>query len=628
MSEAAATKSDHLGQVRDSVESVYVAIVLAFVLRAFMIEAFVIPTGSMANALYGDHYELTCPSCGWQYAYGRDSHNTPGMARCPNCHFRYGDAPHRGKPVEPKGGDRVLVLKYLYDFSPLQPWDVVVFKNPQNNRENYIKRLIGLPGEGIQIVQGDIFVSKDKGKTWRIRRKPNSAQQDMWQIVHDADYPPTPALTAVSSADPPRWISTQADVKAGVSRWNLKEYGGRVFSYTGGDEVETIRFEPGYAAYRPFNGYNDSENRQLGYDPETDICTDWKLSCVWRVKSDAPAVMDMTFSSYGDRYRAEFDSRGTVRLLHQRRDAPEDAWEEWGRVDVEPFTPAQGRRVALTNVDYRAAVWVGDARVLESTDEQYAAPSDEGGAAAERIYRKAMDRATLRQRLLKCESDIQKGMLELDRQVVRSSRRKQFLDALEQEKARRESLRQAETWFETPEIRVSARGGPSALWHVKVQRDVYYTQSRLPDPRNYSPKDPNRDPDSPVYDYFRRLAKNIEEGKDFTSGLKAHPGGAFVSWGAMGHPMFLKDYPGKSDLDEFFCLGDNSSQSHDGRSWEAAAPSIRLYDDDGKPIYQLGTVPRYNLLGRAMLVYWPAGFRLPILDWPIVPNVGRIRLIR
>ena len=46
-------------------------------------------------------------------------------------------------------------------------------------------------------------------------------------------------------------------------------------------------------------------------------------------------------------------------------------------------------------------------------------------------------------------------------------------------------------------------------------------------------------------------------------------------------------------------------------------------------IYQLGTVPRYSLIGKAIFVYWPSGFRLPFAPHlPIIPNVGRMRLIR
>ena len=59
-----------------------------------------------------------------------------------------------------------------------------------------------------------------------------------------------------------------------------------------------------------------------------------------------------------------------------------------------------------------------------------------------------------------------------------------------------------------------------------------------------------------------------------------------------------------------------------------ATDAPKLYDEDGNALYQLGTVPRYSMIGRALFVYWPAGFRLPGVKLPVVPNVGRMRLIR
>lgn len=615
MTESAPAKTDHLSQVRDSVESVYVAIVLAFVLRAFMIEAFVIPTGSMANALYGEHFQLTCPSCGWSYAIGRDQKTSPYMGKCPNCFAQYRNV-RSNRPDLHRGGDRVLVMKYLYDFFPPQPWDVVVFKNPQNNRENYIKRLIGLPGEGIQIVHGDIFVSPDEGKTWRVRRKTPQAQEAMWQVVHNSDYPASPNM--VVQVDTPRWIAPQAQ----ATQWNFKEYDGRVFGFEGGDRAETIRYEPGEGAFLPFNGYN--VNKNSGYT-KTDICTDWSLSCVWRVETNTPSRVDMLFSSFDDRYRAEFHSDGLVRLLHQRRDASAEDWEEWGRTDVGAFTPKAGRRIALVNVDYRAAVWVDGRCVLASTDEQYAGAGKPEVSPSERIYHKARDRATLLERLDDTNRLIQSAEAKLDQGVIPPAQRRTFKAALLREKANFTRLRRQQRWFVDPKIRITGQGGPFALWHVNLQRDVFYTQSRLNDPR-FS-RGNGHDPKSPTFDFFRHLCQLQEEGQN-PKWFKFIEDRHGKSWGALGNPIFLKDFPGRSDRDEFFCLGDNSAQSHDGRSWNAAAPSLRLYDEDGKPSYQLGTVPRYNILGRAMLVYWPAGFPLPILDWPIVPNVGRIRLIR
>ena len=61
MSAASKPKHHDLGSLRDTIESIWVAIVLAFVLRAFMIEAFSSPTGSMAERLMGDHEEDNRP---------------------------------------------------------------------------------------------------------------------------------------------------------------------------------------------------------------------------------------------------------------------------------------------------------------------------------------------------------------------------------------------------------------------------------------------------------------------------------------------------------------------------------------------------------------------------------------
>ena len=77
-------------------------------------------------------------------------------------------------------GDRIFVNKYKYGYSkhsfPFSPnisdkrffykspqrGDLVVFKTPVDNRTDYIKRLIGLPGETIQFIDGDLFINNQK----------------------------------------------------------------------------------------------------------------------------------------------------------------------------------------------------------------------------------------------------------------------------------------------------------------------------------------------------------------------------------------------------------------------------------------------------------------------------------
>src|SRR5262250_1872656 len=53
--------------VRETVESIVIAFVLAFLFRTFEAEAFVIPTGSMAPTLMGRHKDLACPQCSYRF---------------------------------------------------------------------------------------------------------------------------------------------------------------------------------------------------------------------------------------------------------------------------------------------------------------------------------------------------------------------------------------------------------------------------------------------------------------------------------------------------------------------------------------------------------------------------------
>ena len=77
-------------------------------------------------------------------------------------------------------GDRIFVSKYTYGYSkhsfPFSPpifkgrifnsqpsyGDLVVFKTPSDNRTDYIKRLIGFPGDEIQFINGELYLNKNK----------------------------------------------------------------------------------------------------------------------------------------------------------------------------------------------------------------------------------------------------------------------------------------------------------------------------------------------------------------------------------------------------------------------------------------------------------------------------------
>ncbi|MEO8498467.1 MAG: signal peptidase I, partial [Planctomycetota bacterium] len=199
---------------RETVESIVVAVILAFLFRGFVAEAFVIPTGSMAPTLRGRHMDIVCEKCDFEYNTGASMENEEdGRASgevtvtcCPICNFPR----ELEKAVNPNersfNGDRILVSKFAYQLSEPERWDVIVFKYPGNAKQNYIKRLVGLPGETIQIRHGDIHTIAADGHA-EIVRKPPAKLKAMLHVVDDTDHV-APALKKVGW--PSRWQPASA----------------------------------------------------------------------------------------------------------------------------------------------------------------------------------------------------------------------------------------------------------------------------------------------------------------------------------------------------------------------------------------------------------------------------------
>ncbi len=184
--------------IRETIESIIIAFALAFVFRAFVVEAFVIPTGSMAPTLLGQHLRFNCTQCGYPYDTDASERATAGTAiatTCPMCFW-----PNR-VPAEARtgSGDRILVQKYAYSFTEPRRWDVAVFKNPRyriNNRDdapgprqNYIKRLVGLPGDKIAILEGNLYVARDD-EPFTIARKIDADANPRWRDIQNAVWQP------------------------------------------------------------------------------------------------------------------------------------------------------------------------------------------------------------------------------------------------------------------------------------------------------------------------------------------------------------------------------------------------------------------------------------------------------
>ncbi len=148
------------------------------------------------------------------------SRSRPAPARCAATRRHCSGKDNKDDPSY--NGDRILVDKLSYDFSEPQRWDVIVFKYPGGAATNFIKRLVGLPGETIRIQDGDVWVRsrEDKGlgdAGFAIARKPPRKLLAMLQPVFDNDYMPRIAKYGW----PARWY---CDSAGGAAAWTSEGY--------------------------------------------------------------------------------------------------------------------------------------------------------------------------------------------------------------------------------------------------------------------------------------------------------------------------------------------------------------------------------------------------------------------
>ncbi len=175
--------------MRYFIEALVVLAVAVAIFRTFIVEGFMISTGSMAPRIRGYHYRITCPDCQFCFAYTatenipeNDPHSD-SMGRhltCPNC--RYDHILLSGQPINE--GDQILVDKQAYQWRTPDRWEAIVFRNPQRPTQAYAKRIVGLPGETLQIRDGDIFINGD------LQRKGLMAQRQMRILVSDSLFQP------------------------------------------------------------------------------------------------------------------------------------------------------------------------------------------------------------------------------------------------------------------------------------------------------------------------------------------------------------------------------------------------------------------------------------------------------
>lgn len=192
--DAKSVRREHIS-LRSLCDIAICLIVAIILFRTFQVEGYMISTGSMAPCLLGFHRQVVCPSCQYEFTIGAafddsvepDTENAktlpPGSrtTTCPNCTQSGIDI----SDVPVNQGDQLLVHKTAFLFRAPRRWEIIVFRNPYQPGEAYVKRLIGLPGESVLVKHGDVFVG---GK---LQRKSWDTQRSVRILVHDRDFEPS-----------------------------------------------------------------------------------------------------------------------------------------------------------------------------------------------------------------------------------------------------------------------------------------------------------------------------------------------------------------------------------------------------------------------------------------------------
>ena len=123
----------------ENIKTLFYALIIAVVIRSLFIQPFYIPSSSMEpTLLVGDRLFVT------KYSYGYSKHSFP---------FSQPILDQRIMFTSPKRGD------------------VIVFKTPADNRTDYIKRLIGLPGDKIQFINANLYLNSNEILKSKIKNK-------------------------------------------------------------------------------------------------------------------------------------------------------------------------------------------------------------------------------------------------------------------------------------------------------------------------------------------------------------------------------------------------------------------------------------------------------------------------
>lgn len=585
---------------RETVESIIIAVILAFLFRAFEAEAFVIPTGSMAPTLQGRHFDVKCEKCQHRYRTGAsDESSILTATTCPICRYTM-RLDFLNEPDEcPMSGDRILVNKFAFELKEPQRWDIIVFKYPGNAKVNYIKRLVGLPGERVRVQYGNVYVRKQGDQGFRIARKPPDKVQAMLQLVDDTNYIPA-ELTAAGW--PSRWQAWSPQGQAATAAWKANA-GNASFACDGSAAGEAwLRY---HHLIPDYLDWTNLENGEVPQDMTTrlgELITDFY-------------AYNCNENAYP--YPHKYEQRQALeRELSSFRPLPPSSKPENNRlgshwvgdlsVGCQAAVESDAGELLLDliegGVHYQCRINVADGTAALSIDGRFEHFQDERGAATKFPTAATAVKGKGKYRLQLANVDDQL-FLWVNGWPVAFDGPTTYGPPTFAEPANVKPVWTPQDPGDLAPAGVGSKGAAVTVSSLRILRDVYYIATSKE----------------------AQATDDYERGYGFseTESIFSNP----EVW---ERPNLLDrrryvEFPYASEgqeffgPDQFFPMGDNSPQSQDGRLWSIPK---NMLDTNPPPPY----VERQLLIGKALFIYWPHTWNRPIPY--VTPNVPRMRLIK
>ena len=494
-----------------------------------------------------------------------------------------------------------MVSKIEYIFRDPERWDVIVFKYPGNGKQNYIKRLVGLPGEQLTLNNGDVLIRNEESakisnddpdlRSRLIARKSGRKLASIMIPVQDTKYF-SPTMRAVGL--PPAWIpwtgsldleptagadaSPWSDSAATQNQWQTIAEGAVPASFkiesseAEKDKVHWLRFRDLLPTRMDWETAEkgDPLSPTLLSSPGT-LVTDYYCYSDSNEKSRVRAAVEVDdYNRIGSNWVGDLVMEADVSVSSGsgkiRLDAVEGGVHYLCTIDVATGKATVSTASSLPNVEVAFANESG-AYALDSIE--FETPVKGAGSYQFR-FANCDDRIYLW---------VNGAEIALPNSGLYSRRGPLFPVCLPNDPA------------DAQPLGIGAEGISMTVDRLAVFRDLFYTDFIF-----NQAKDTNlAAPEQNVKQFF--MNPRLWSDQRFQK--------LFQPWDSNNQVDWEQSFA--LDEDQFFPMGDNSPSSKDARVWE-----VDHYVD------------RSMLIGKALMVYWPHTWNNP----PYWPNFGRMRVIR